>query len=989
MKKISTLVFLALLICSTGAYSQNVGVDVTTPTQKLDVAGAVRLGSTATGGAGSIRWNGTNFEVHDGTQWITFGTGTDNDWTVSGLDMYSEVSGNVGIGTTIPATKFEVVGSSRLSSLNINGNYTLPTVDGGTGFVLTTNGAGSVSWSNPALVGDITEVVAGNGLVNGGTSGIVTLDVNPGDGIVITSDEVRVQASDLDGNGITVTANNFDVNVDNATLDINSDVLRVKPEGITANEIATGAVTTSEILNGTILTGDISTGGVTSNNILDGTIVTGDISVGGVTTSNILNGTILGQDIAPSTVINQVLATTVANTTVAWVNPATLLTILQDGDADTKVTVDVGGVDEDHIRLSTLGAERMTIDNAGEIGIGTNTPDRNLHVTAPTGGVLMVTRNDVTTTAGEILGEIQFDSEASTNPSAVEASAVIRGIASETHGNSNKGGHLAFATKTGGGASGATPATERMRITNAGNVGIGSTTPGAGLHVESSGDPTLILRNTTNAGGAAIDFSDITGYAQTGSFTYRHADSQSFGYGNSFHLSGTEASLIFRVEGDGSYSGDVGIGTTAPAQKLHVVGNGRFTSMAGTGIRSLSVEADGDLTTAQPTTGASGFWTRSGSVLFPTNTDDVDLNNQDLVDFSDLVSRNDVAQPRLVLESSSSGDNWTSQGAMVAIGESASSTGAAAMYMTYRGDGYGFIGSGAVVNAEPGASYLRFDYNADNIYTPDNLSIGTTSTEGQLNVVGRVEFLSSTDASGTPGSGVLEIGNALRIDDNEIITNANAPLYINTDNNGDVQMDGGTFFVDASANSVGLGTTAPSTTLDVNGTVRIRGGAPNPGDMLMATSTNGTATWSVSGYGLVPIGSIIAWHGNMLGVPGLPAGWVQCNGGTVSDAASPMNGAIIPNLNSATTSQSGDASRGRFLRGSTTSGLYEGDNSNNLEWINHDDSGNGDSNDYLPDNGGTVTIRNYSTSGDRYQAELDGTETRVTNMSVRWIIRIK
>ncbi|MBN4062519.1 hypothetical protein JYU20_04900, partial [Bacteroidales bacterium AH-315-I05] len=43
--------------------------------------------------------------------------------------------------------------------------------------------------------------------------------------------------------------------------------------------------------------------------------------------------------------------------------------------------------------------------------------------------------------------------------------------------------------------------------------------------------------------------------------------------------------------------------------------------------------------------------------------------------------------------------------------------------------------------------------------------------------------------------------------------------------------------------SVGIGTTAPSTNLDVNGTVRIRGGAPNPGDVLMATSTNGTATW--------------------------------------------------------------------------------------------------------------------------------------------------
>jgi uncharacterized protein (TIGR02145 family) len=42
------------------------------------------------------------FYYYDGTQWVTFSGGADGDWTVNGNDMYSSVSGNVGIGTTTP-----------------------------------------------------------------------------------------------------------------------------------------------------------------------------------------------------------------------------------------------------------------------------------------------------------------------------------------------------------------------------------------------------------------------------------------------------------------------------------------------------------------------------------------------------------------------------------------------------------------------------------------------------------------------------------------------------------------------------------------------------------------------------------------------------------------------------------------------------------------------------------------------------------------------
>ncbi|MBL4706097.1 MAG: hypothetical protein JKY54_16340 [Flavobacteriales bacterium] len=214
-----------------------------------------------------------------------------------------------------------------------------------------------------------------------------------------------------------------------------------------------------------------------------------------------------------------------------------------------------------------------------------------------------------------------------------------------------------------------------------------------------------------------------------------------------------------------------------------------------------------------------------------------------------------------------------------------------------------------------------------------------------------------------------------------VAADGDARIWLAASSGGDTYFNTGGYF--------GINTSAPTRAFDVNGTVRIRGGGPTAGDFLMSQDGSGNATWSASGYGLIPIGSIVGWHGNMAGVPGLPAGWYECNGQAVSDAASPMNGQAVPNLNNATTSESGDVSRGRFLRGNTTSGWFQTDLANNLDWVNHDDSGNGDSNDFLDDDGTVITIRNYSTSGDRFQLNVDGYETRVTNMTVRWIIRIK
>ena len=49
----------------------NVGIGTTSPSQKLDVNGGIKVGNTANATAGTIRWTGSDFEGYDGTQWVS------------------------------------------------------------------------------------------------------------------------------------------------------------------------------------------------------------------------------------------------------------------------------------------------------------------------------------------------------------------------------------------------------------------------------------------------------------------------------------------------------------------------------------------------------------------------------------------------------------------------------------------------------------------------------------------------------------------------------------------------------------------------------------------------------------------------------------------------------------------------------------------------------------------------------------------------------
>jgi hypothetical protein len=142
--------------------------------------------------------------------------------------------------------------------------------------------------------------------------------------------------------------------------------------------------------------------------------------------------------------------------------------------------------------LTGAGAtnDRLSLLEAGgNVGIGTSalgTPaygsTPQLVVASSTGGVMDLRSSDANIVANDRFGRLQFSGKDDT--SVGYATAAIEAVAYSTAGTGNGGGGILkfmtanFAT--------ANPPTERMRITQNGLVGIGTTNPGAKLDV--SGD---------------------------------------------------------------------------------------------------------------------------------------------------------------------------------------------------------------------------------------------------------------------------------------------------------------------------------------------------------------------------------------------------------------------------------------------------------------------------------------------------------------------
>ena len=204
------------------------------------------------------------------------------------------------------------------------------------------------------------------------------------------------------------------------------------------------------------------------------------------------------------------------------------------------------------------GSEKMRLTSTG-LGIGTSSPSYKLDVFGSS-VVSMVRTNDTTSPT---LG--LFVNSGSNGVGTISV---------------DNGGHMTFDTgSTGAGQ------VERMRIDSSGNVGIGTTSPATKVEISGTGFQTLSVTSTNSSPVLKLN----SAASSTAFLQWNNAGSSPLSF---YDL--TASAERMRIDS----SGNVGIGTSSPSEKLHVAGALRIANNSADTYLGYGSNSDNYISTA-------------------------------------------------------------------------------------------------------------------------------------------------------------------------------------------------------------------------------------------------------------------------------------------------------------------------------------------------------------------------------------------------------
>ena len=557
--------------------------------------------------------------------------------------MRIDSSGNVGIGTTSPSAKLDVDGVIR----SRGGTYSADTdTRSDVGMVIPENDFIYTADGNDylrKLIGKSSDIItigeSGTSLIDGinlspGTTGgyvqilnntsVVAKFVDGKLGLGTTSPSAKLDvAGDLRIDGYSTTTNEAGLYLFNniaysmaslANCNNSYNAFRIRGRNSATNTLGIGSNGDSDYVLQVVNDAGTVSGNISLNpyggNVGIGTASPGaKLDIAAVTNAVVRltsTGTGLGADTAlgslqfygndASVPGAGIKSSIVAKTEAALGDDSNLIFSTSDG--------------------TTNNIERMRIDSAGRVGIGTISPSAKLEVSSSGADGVLISKDKGTTSNS---GRLFFETD----------------TVSEGFSFLNSNGLMTIRSQA---QAGATSGNVRVVINGSGNVGIGTTSPQSKLHITDSTLSLLKVQetsgNTGASAGALFKTSPNTGPSYfKGGILYEDT-------GNANVIG--KLHLVNRVSADATNAGvgdakltidtvgNVGIGTSTPLAKLDIQGtqgqlfsvtdnlSGSIFAVADiSGVPIFDVNSSGVSTFAGTVTAASGTFSNLTSTKFP------------------------------------------------------------------------------------------------------------------------------------------------------------------------------------------------------------------------------------------------------------------------------------------------------------------------------------------------------------------------------------